>query len=109
VIALTALLLSLLALPLAAQTIERQETSLNGTWEYVKVTDLDAPVPTEGWQAKEVPGQLPGYNYERAWSRRTFACDASAGRRVKLHFGGVNWNSRVLVNGKPVGGNFGGV
>jgi len=101
-------LLALMAVTVVAQTVERQETSLNGTWEYVRVADLEAAPPVEGWKAFEVPGQLRGYNYERAWFRRTFACDAPRDRRVKLHFGGVKWNSRVVVNGKPVGGNFGG-
>jgi hypothetical protein len=105
---MTMLMLALLAGSVPAQTIERQETSLNGTWEYVKVADLEAPPPADGWKPMEVPGQLGGYNYERAWFRRTFACDAPRDRRVKLHFGGVKWNSRVIVNGKPVGGNFGG-
>jgi hypothetical protein len=98
----------MVAVTAAAQTVERQETSLSGTWEYVKVTDLEAAPPVEGWKAFEVPGQLGGYNYERAWFRRTFACEAPQGRRVELHFGGVKWNSRAIVNGETVGGNFGG-
>jgi len=103
-----AAILAAWCLPAVAQTIDRQETLLNGAWEYVKVADLEAPLPAEGWQPFEVPGQLRGINYERAWFRRTFACEVPEGRRVKLHFGGVKWNSRVLVNGRTVGGNFGG-
>ncbi|MGQ9730206.1 MAG: carbohydrate-binding domain-containing protein [Candidatus Zipacnadales bacterium] len=91
-----------------SQVVEREVVSLNGIWQFVRVTDLDAPLPTEGWQTIAIPGQLRGYNYERTWFRRNFACDVPAGRRVKLHFGGVKWNSRVFVNGTHVGGNFGG-
>ena len=34
--------------------------------------------------------------------------DAMRGQRIKLHFGGVKYNSRVYVNGQHVGGCFGG-
>ncbi len=91
-----------------ARAAERQEVSLNGTWQYVKVKELQFPPPAEGWQEMDVPGQLSGYNYERAWFRRSFAAPTAPGQRVKVHFGGVKWNSEVYVNGKKVGGNFGG-
>ncbi len=87
---------------------ERQEVSLNGTWEYVKVAELTYPPPADGWQETEVPGQLDGFNYERAWFRRSFDVPDAPGQRFSIHFGGVKWNSQVYVNGKQVGGNFGG-
>jgi beta-galactosidase len=87
---------------------ERQEASLNGTWEYVRVAELTYPPPADGWQAIEVPGQLSGFNYERAWFRCSFAAPNSPGQRFRIHFGGVKWNSQVYVNGKQVGGNLGG-
>jgi len=87
----------------------REEQSLNGQWECVKVADLDAPVPTDGWQQVAVPGTLSGYNYERAWFRRTVTVPAGwQGRRVQIEFAGARWNSRVSVNGRRVGDHFGG-
>lgn len=87
---------------------ERQEVSLNGTWEYVKVGELTYPPPADGWQEIGVPGQLSGFNYERAWFRRSFAVPGAPGQRLKVHFGGVKWNSEVYLNGRRVGGNLGG-
>jgi hypothetical protein len=87
----------------------RQETSLNGTWEMQWIADLTA-APAEGaWQPCTVPGALQGTDYKRAWLRRTFATpELRDGARLKLFFGGVKYNSRVLVNGRQVGGCFGG-
>ncbi|MEW5718088.1 MAG: sugar-binding domain-containing protein, partial [Chloroflexota bacterium] len=87
----------------------RQEISLDGKWEYVQVKSLDDALPTGGWQAFNVPGLLGGYDYERAWFRRKFTASENwRGQKLLLHFGGVKFNSRVLVNGKNVGGAFNG-
>ena len=86
----------------------RQAVSLNGDWEMVKVRSLDAP-PAAGWQAVRVPGTVRGYNYERAWFRRRFSIPADwQNRRLRVHFGGVKYNSRVRVNGRDVGACFNG-
>jgi hypothetical protein len=87
----------------------RQEVLLDGRWEYIKVKSLDDALPTSGWQSFNVPGLLNGYNYERAWFRRKFnAPEQWRGQRLIIEFGGVKYNSRVLVNGKNVGGTFNG-
>lgn len=97
---------ALCAVPGSAQL--RQEISLSGQWEHVRVTQLDVP-PAEGWEAFEVPGVLRGVEYERAWFRRDFDIrEAMRGLRVVLHFGGVKFNSVVRVNGQEVGAHFGG-
>ena len=45
----------------------------------------------------------------RLWYRRPFTIPAAwAGRRVRLHFGAVDWQARLLVNGKEVGQHRGG-
>ncbi len=86
----------------------RQETSLNGAWEFVRVAELDVP-PEEGWTPFEVPGLLRGVQYQRAWFRRDFEIpETMAGLRIALHFGGVKFNSIVRVNGQEVGRHFGG-
>lgn len=92
-----------------AKTAPRENRSLNGEWAYINTGSLDAPVPEDGWEAVDVPGILYGYDYTGAWFRRTFQLpEAWKGRRIVLRFGGVKYNSRVLVNGDPVGGCFNG-
>ncbi|TWU35866.1 carbohydrate-binding domain-containing protein [Novipirellula artificiosorum] len=100
------ILLSMLASGLAT---ERIEMTLDGNWSYQKVKELDTPPQTGVWQPTIVPGTLRGYNYERAWFRRTFTMPASMqGKRIKIHFDGVKYNSRVWINGQHVGGVFNG-
>ena len=87
----------------------REDLSLNGRWEYRLVDDLAAPAPSDGFRPSSVPGYLSGIDYQRAWFRREFTVPGVwKGKRVKIHFGGVKYNSRVYVNGKQVGGCFGG-
>ncbi|NQT17996.1 MAG: hypothetical protein HQ582_34915, partial [Planctomycetes bacterium] len=87
----------------------REELSLNGRWEYRLVDDLAAPAPSDGFRPSSVPGYLSGVDYQRAWFRREFTAPAGwKEKRVKIHFGGVKYNSRVYVNGQQVGGCFGG-
>src|SRR3990167_3908440 len=104
------MLLGVLLLSLSASTVRasegpRHELSLNGAWQYQRVSELSAP-PTSGeWKTCTVPGYLSGSDYQRAWLRRSFAVPGEMrGQRIKIHFGGVKFNSRVWVNGKPVGG-----
>lgn len=83
--------------------------SLDGKWEFVKVPSLDEPLPTSGWQSINIPGTLYGYNYERAWFRRSIHIPREwSSQRLILRFGGVKYNSRVLVNRDYVGGCFNG-
>jgi len=82
---------------------------LDGQWDFVKVSSLDEPPPSSGWQKISIPGTLYGFNYERAWFRRTINIPKEwQGSRIILRFGGVKYNSRVLVNGKHIGGCFNG-
>jgi hypothetical protein len=91
------------------QAAPRQEVSLNGPWEYVVVDDLTSPPAGATWQPIAVPGYLHGIESKGAWLRRSFDVPRlGAGARLKLHFNGVKYNSRVLVNGRRVGGCFGG-
>lgn len=95
--------------PLAKGWGTRQEILLDGRWEYVKVKSLDDALPASGWQSLNVPGLLTGYNYERAWFRRKFNVPEQwRGQRLIVEFGGIKYNSRVLVNGKNVGGTLNG-
>ncbi len=87
----------------------RQEIDLNGAWEHAIVDDLTTPPRAGPWKPCAVPGYLSGADYKRAWFRRSFTLPpALRGLRIKIRFGGVKYNSRVFVNGKHVGGCFGG-
>jgi hypothetical protein len=106
----TCLFIAFALIPGAASFAQpRQEVSLNGTWQVVKVPELGAQPPAEGWKPAEVPGYLTGYDYERAWFRRSFDVpETMRGKRIKLYFGGVKYNSAVYVNGQKVGGTYNG-
>jgi hypothetical protein len=81
----------------------RSELDLGGTWQYQKASQLTYP-PTNTWQTTTVPGYLSGWNYERAWFRRTFTLpSAMAGQQLKLKFGGVKFNAQVWLNGAFLG------
>jgi len=87
----------------------RQEVSLNGTWEMARVDSLEKAGRPSQWKATPVPGTVQAYDPAPVWFRRAFQCPAGwRGRRVFVRFDGVKYNSRVLVNGKRVGGCFNG-
>jgi len=91
--------------------------NLNGLWDYA-VTAKDAAQPA-GFEGKilvpfPIESALSGVmrqvsETERLWYRRTFDVPkAWAGKRVLLHFGAIDWESIVSVNGKKVGEHRGG-
>lgn len=99
----------LLTLTALAGDPPRQEVSLNGSWEQQRVAELAAPPAGGVWRPCTVPGYLSGANYQRTWLRRSFTVPPQMrGQRIKIHFGGVKYNSRVLVNNRQVGACFGG-
>ena len=92
--------------------------SLNGPWDY-GLTDSAATIAPTTYDGKI----LVPYPYEaplsgvgkaspatqRLWYRRTFTVPAAwKGQRVLLHFGAVNWDSTVSVNGQAMGEHKGG-
>jgi len=89
----------------------RHEIRLNGSWDCVSVTQSPDGVtaPTGPARKVAVPGYLSGHDYVSSWVGRSFdAPEAMRGHRLKLRFGGVKYDSRVHLNGKHVGGHFGG-
>lgn len=101
--------LILLAVPLATSDAPRIEIDLNGTWQYQQVSELNTPPTSGDWKPTTVPGTFRGYNYERLWLRRSFTLPQSIrGKRIKIRFDGVKYNSRIYVNGKHIGGCFNG-
>jgi galactose mutarotase-like enzyme len=91
--------------------------SLNGRWEYA-VRDKDAPPPATFDGPIVVPfaieSSLSGVSRavsdtERLWYRRTFRVPTrGAGDRLLLHFGAVDWDATVFVNGTKMGAHRGG-
>ena len=95
----------LLSVCLAASAeADRLELDLSGNWQYQKVSQLTYPPPVTNWQNTTVPGYLSGWQYERAWFRKTFTIpSAMAGTQLKLRFGGAKFASQVWLNGAFVG------
>ncbi len=92
-----------------AATGPRHEIPLDGRWEHVLTDELATPPAGAKWQPITVPGYLQGIDYKRAWLRRSFNVPEISDRmRLKIRFGGVKYNSRIFVNGRRVGGCFGG-
>ena len=99
------------------QMVRTDWINLNGLWDY-SVQPLDNPGPYE-YDAKilvpfPIESALSGVRRpltakERLWYHRKFkAPDLSGGKRLLLHFGAVDWETRVFVNGKVVGEHRGG-
>jgi hypothetical protein len=99
------------------QMVRASWTNLNGEWDYA-IAGKDAPRPQAFSGHILVPfaiqSQLSGVaaavtNEQRLWYRRTFRVPALArGSRLLLHFGAVDWEAHVFVNGKEVGSHQGG-
>jgi hypothetical protein len=97
--------------------MERKEwRSLNGIWEFKAGGRADAvPVgqklPGEILVPYPVESALSGVmqHHDRLWYRRLFAVPAEwKGRQILLHFGAVDYETEVFVNGKSLGVHRGG-
>ncbi|HEY2249994.1 MAG TPA: hypothetical protein VGH74_02995, partial [Planctomycetaceae bacterium] len=91
--------------------------NLNGLWEYAirpKADPQPAKFDGEILVPFPVESALSGVMQKvgadnRLWYRRKFDVpDAWAGQKVLLHFGAVDWETTVWVNGKEVGTHRGG-
>ncbi|MFC4852339.1 AbfB domain-containing protein [Actinophytocola glycyrrhizae] len=98
------------------QLVRSEWQNLNGVWEFAGASSISTP--PVGQTLPE--GVLVPYPIESALSgikrhednmfyRRAFTVPATwNGRRVKLNFGAVTWETRVWVNGTQVGTHTGG-
>ncbi len=99
------------------QLARTQWLSLNGRWDFA-ITAKDAPRPPS-WQGKilvpfPVESRLSGVTRpvttdQWLWYRRAFRAPPLApGGRLLLHFGAVDWEAVIYVNGQVVGEHRGG-
>jgi hypothetical protein len=99
------------------QMVRKDWLNLNGLWEYaIRAKDAPQPgkfdgeilVPFAAESALSGVGKAVG-EANRLWYRRTFEIPKSwAGKRILLHFGAVDWDATVWVNGKELGSHRGG-
>jgi len=91
--------------------------NLNGQWDYA-ITPYIAPPPQKYDGQIRVPypveSHLSGVTKtlnpdQRLWYHRTFTIPATwTGQRVLLHFGAVDWETHIFVNGGIAGSHRGG-
>ncbi len=100
------------------QMVRPDWTNLNGLWEYAVRPKADAvpekfdgqilvPFPIESALSGVMKRIDPA---NRVWYRRTItrSKDWGEGKRVLLHFGAVNWDATVWLDGKELGQHRGG-
>ncbi|HJT35228.1 MAG TPA: glycoside hydrolase family 2 TIM barrel-domain containing protein [Pirellulales bacterium] len=99
------------------QLVREKWQNLNGLWEYAIRTKGDSqPDAFDGQILVPYPleSALSGVmkridETQRLWYRRTFTVDKTwSGQRLLLHFGAVDWQTTVWVNGREVGKHDGG-
>ncbi len=99
------------------QLVRNEWQTLNGLWDY-SITPRNSRRPTD-WQAGilvpfPVESALSGVMERidadhRLWYRRAFTLPTSwSGKRVLLHFGAVDWEATIWVNGRRAGEHRGG-
>ena len=99
------------------QFVRKDWMCLNGEYDYAITGDSDLfPTTYEGkiLVPFSVESDISGVNrallpFERLWYRRYFTLDDTfARKRTVLHFGAVDWECRVFINGNLAGSHKGG-
>lgn len=101
------------------QLVRERWQNLNGLWDYAitpkgeeKPAEFDGKILVPFAVESALSGVMKRVGDEnRLWYRRTFTVPKdwrADGQRVLLHFGAVDWQTSVWVNGKEVGKHEGG-
>jgi hypothetical protein len=98
------------------QMVRKDWMNLNGLWQLAIGKEGDAPPIGKTLEKRilvpfPVESALSGVmqRADRLWYRRTFKVPESwTGKRTLLHFGAVDWEATVWVNGKELGKHRGG-
>ncbi len=106
------------------QMVRSRWMNLNGLWKYSVTAKealkpesyqgnllvpfpIEAPLSGVGVMINTIPGRT--YDNSRLWYRRSFTVPKNwKGQRVLLHFGAVDWEAKVYLNGKALGMHRGG-
>lgn len=100
------------------QLVRETWQNLNGLWDYTVTSKSAEQIPAT-WDGKIlvpfcIESALSGVMKplrpdQRLWYRREFTVpEAWSGQRVLLHFGAVDWETSVTLNGKRLGSHRGG-
>src|SRR5690242_20650240 len=98
------------------QMVRNKWLNLNGLWQYQPADSESASLPDGNLSSMilvpfPVESALSGVmeHHERIWYKRDFEVPKNwKGERVLLHFGAVDFESEVFINGKSVGVHKGG-
>ncbi|HEV3118286.1 MAG TPA: glycoside hydrolase family 2 TIM barrel-domain containing protein, partial [Gemmataceae bacterium] len=98
------------------QMVRKDWLNLNGVWQLAIAGKDEAPpfgkdLPESILVPFPVESALSGVmkHAERLWYRRTFTVPSAwNGKRVLLHFGAVDWEATLWLNGKELGKHAGG-
>ncbi|CAM4012608.1 AbfB domain-containing protein [Kibdelosporangium persicum] len=98
------------------QLVRSDWLNLNGVWEFEGAPNLNTPpigrtLPEGVLVPYPIESALSGImrHEDNMFYRRTFTVPSTwNGRRVKLNFGAVTWETRVWVNGTQIGTHTGG-
>lgn len=98
------------------QLVRAEWQNLNGVWEFAGASNINTPpvgqtLPEGVLVPYPIESGLSGIQRHEDYMfyRRTFTVPSTwNGRRVKLNFGAVTWETRVWVNGTQVGTHTGG-
>lgn len=98
------------------QMARKDWMNLNGLWEFKRGSEGDG-VPA----GQKLPGNIlvpfpvesalssVMEHHDRLWYRRTFSIPETwKGKRIKMHFGAIDWESEIFINGKSLGVHKGG-